>query len=297
MKTPLLVILLTLQMWAQQQPAQPASTAPASPATNEINTLLMESTFLIQGPSSKLGEENKSRFGTGFVMLRPVKEGLAPDWKIVLVTAKHVFEDIKGDTATLMIRRRNATGDIEIFPWPIQIRGNGKNTYIVHPTADVAVIDISLPTDSIVFQTRRITNINWLATDDFVRDLGLHPGDELLCLGFPLGAQLNGYPVLRSGRIASYPVTPLKKVGSVGYDFRVYPGNSGGPVYFAYTDRQYKDTIRMGVTLQKVFGIVIQQLASVENVDLSLGVIVPSVFIKETIDILAGFDAKIKEDF
>jgi S1-C subfamily serine protease len=288
----LLIFQLAIQTWAQQVPPQGNQGIAASP---EINTVLMESTFLIQGPSALAGEENKTRYGAGFVMVRPVKQD-STDGQLVFVTAKHVFEDIKGETATLTVRRRTAAGDIALVPWPIQIRSKGKNVYVVHPTADVAVIDVFLPTDSIVVQSRMVTNINWLATDDFMSGIALHPGDELLCLGFPLGAQPNGYPVLRSGRIASYPVVPLKKVGSLAYDFRVYPGNSGGPVYFTYTNRAYKGTLNMGLTLQKVVGIVTQQLSSTNNIDLSLGVIVPSVFIKETIDILAGFESKIKED-
>ncbi|MGC2476180.1 MAG: trypsin-like peptidase domain-containing protein [Candidatus Sulfotelmatobacter sp.] len=294
MKTPLLVLLVLASQLSAQQPASPAKTnAPHSP---EINTVLMESTFYIQGPSARPGEERKNRFGAAFVMLRRAKAE-SDAGQFVLITAKHVFEDIKGDTAILTVRRRSASGNIELVPWPINIRSNGKNIYTVHPTADVAAIDIGLPKDSIVAQLESMTNINWLATDEFVNDINLHPGDELLCLGFPLGIQMNGYPVLRSGRIASYPVLPLKKVGLLAYDFRVYPGNSGGPVYFSYSDRAHREGLKLGVVYQKVFGLVTQEASPIENVDPSLGVIVPSVFIKETIDILAGFESKIKEDF
>ncbi len=235
--------------------------------------------------------------GTCFIMLRQNK----PDsdaGRFVLITAKHVFDDIRGDTATLKLRRRTASGDVEVFPWPIQIRANGKNTYTIHPSADVAAIDVNLPADSIFVQLHNsVTSINWLATDEFLSDIKLHAGDELLCLGFPLGIQINGYPVLRSGRIASYPILPMKKIGGVAYDFRVFPGNSGGPVYFAYLDREYKGLFQTGTTYQKIFGLVSQQAPVIQNADPSLGLIVPSIFIKETIDILAGFEAKIKEDF
>jgi Trypsin-like peptidase domain len=296
MKLPLLLcVLLSVQAWGQQ-PASPTDKVPSTP---EINTILMESTFFLQGPSAREGEENMTRFGTGFIMARPAKQDSAV-WQIILITAKHVFDDIKGDTATLTLRRRNTAGDVESFPWPITIRDHGKNVYVVHPTADVAAMDIQIPTDSIIYQlgaNGSMTGINWLATDDFLRSIGIHPGDDLLCLGFPLGIQINSYPILRSGKIASYPVTPSKKVGPIAYDFRVYPGNSGGPVYFSYSDRAYKNQLRLGTTYQKIFGIVTQQASPIQNVDPSLGIIVPSIFIKETIDILAGFESKIKEDF
>src|SRR5258708_39254011 len=95
--TLLLVIFLSCVSFAQQTtPTPPVYDATHAP---EINTTLMETTFLIVGPSSKQGEETKSRCGTGFVMMRLAKEGsTAAQW--VLITAKHVFEDIRGDTAT-----------------------------------------------------------------------------------------------------------------------------------------------------------------------------------------------------
>jgi hypothetical protein len=104
----------------------------------------METTFMISGPSAKPGEENRNRFGTGFVMLRRVK----PDsnaGQYVLVTAKHVFEDIKGELVTVNLRKRNAAGDAVAFPFSLKIRDKDKVLYTAHPTADVAVIDVTLP--------------------------------------------------------------------------------------------------------------------------------------------------------
>jgi hypothetical protein len=89
-----------------------------------------------------------------------------------------------------------------------------------------------------------------------------------------------GYSVLRSGKLASYPILPLRKAGKILYDFRVYPGDSGGP---------YKHQMNFGVTYQKLFGLVTQQANPINDVDPSLGVIVPAIYIKETIDKLAGF--------
>jgi hypothetical protein len=47
--------------------------------------------------------------------------------------------------------------------------------------------------------------IDLLANDDLIEKFEIHPGDELLCLGFPLFVSSDsGFPILRSGKIASF---------------------------------------------------------------------------------------------
>jgi hypothetical protein len=292
------VVVLTI-FAAQTIVAADANSHDTSAKSPEINTTLMETTFMVTGPSSHAGEENLRRFGTAFVMFRQVKAD-SNDGIRVLISARHVFDDIKGDYATVILRRRLSSGTIQPFPAQLKIRDGGKNLYVVHPTADVAAIDIGLPNDTIAAQLGgNITNIGWLATDHFLEQIGLHPGDELTCLGYPLGLAANdaGYPVLRGGQISSYPIIPLKE-SRLLYGFAVQPGNSGGPVYFSYTGRIAKDHLpNFGtmMTYQKVVGLVTQKIDSVGNIDPQLSIIVPSVYIKETIDLLAGFESKVEE--
>ena len=235
-----------------------------------------------------------NRDGTGYVMLRLVRPD-STDGTYVFVTAKHVFEDIAGDTATLVLRRRSANGDTIPYLQPLPIRKNKVPLYTAHPTADVAVIDVAIPSDSTLAEIgSNITNVNWLATDDFLKSIGIHPGDELMCLGYPYGNPTNDayYPLLRSGKIASYPILPSKKAEKILYDFHVDDGDSGGPVYFSYTSRPFNQGLALGKTYQKIFGLVTQKLTVVGAADPYIGVIVPSVYIKETIDLLAGFESK-----
>jgi hypothetical protein len=287
-----LLLLVTSASFAQQAPpATPVYDATHSP---EINTMLMETTFLILGPSSHPGEEAKSRCGTGFVIMRLAEpDSSRGQW--VLVTAKHVFEDIRGDTATMNLRSRNAAGDITAVPYSINIRDKGKVLYTEHPTADVAAIDIPFQTNTILAQLGSgHPTPNWFASEQFLHDIEIHPGDELLTLGYPLCAAANdsGYPILRSGKIASYPILPIRKAGKILFDFRVLPGNSGGPVYFSYQERTYKQQLQLGMSYQKLFGLVTQQAGPINDVDPSIGAIVPAIYIKETIDKLAGFEFK-----
>ena len=297
-----LLVLLPAHALAQQSQTVPGASAtpPATTRSPEINTLLMESTFLVKGPSAKVGEEDKERTGTCFIMARRLKAD-SDEGVYVLITAKHVFEDIRGDQATVVLRKRNTIGDPIPLPFLLKIRDRGRKLYTEHASADVAAIDVDLPSESIMAQLEgNIATPNWFATDDFLKDIAIHPGDELLSLGYPFGLQANdaGYAVLRSGKIASYPIIPQKRVPPILYDFRVLPGNSGGPVYFEYADRLYKGTYSpfKRVTFQKIFGLVTSMVNPIQNTDPSIGLIVPSVFIKETIDQLAGFESKITEE-
>jgi len=294
----LLIVGVAVQAIAQQPTTPATNPAPHAP---EINTTLMETTFRVYGPSAKPGEEDKIRYGTGFVMVRPVKPD-SDEGRYVFVTAKHVFEDIKGDAATIDLRKINAAGDTVVDPLSLKIRDKGKELYTTHTTEDVAVIDVTLPDDTIIVQRGEdVTSVNWLTTDEFLASINLHPGDELDCLGYPLNLAANdaGYPILRGGKIASYPVIPLKKAHRILYDFQVQPGNSGGPVYFSFTGRPRKDhLLPFGrvMTYQKLIGLVIQKADPVGQIDPFIGVIVPSIYIKETIDKLAGFESMVTED-
>jgi hypothetical protein len=124
-----------------------------------------------------------------------------------------------------------------------------------------------------------------------VEEIELHPGDDAFCLGFPLFASTpGGFPVLRTGHIASYPLTPMKDVGPIYFDLNVFPGNSGGPVYFHYINRVIKGSLEFAKYHQGILGLVSEQRLSpapeFASTNLSIGVVVPAPFIRETIDML-----------
>ena len=79
----------------------------------------------------------------------------------------------------------------------------------------------------------------WLAGDDTFARFGVGQGDEMMVLGYPQGLSANpaGFPILRSGRVAS-PIERAAVSPTFLLDFRVFPGNSGGPVYIADTGRR-----------------------------------------------------------
>jgi len=130
----------------------------------------------------------------------------------------------------------------------------------------------------------------FLADDESLRKFNVvGPGVELKVLGFPLGNPSNeiGFPILRTGVIASYPLLPTLSNRTFLLDFRVFQGNSGGPVYFS------QPVIHGGSYMccppQFVMGLVSQEALLSQpyaQLQLQLGQIIHASVIKATIDLL-----------
>lgn len=275
---------------------------PHAEASDDLNTTLMHWTFKVEGPSFEAG---KTTYGTVFFVGHPLTN-TPGSYRLTMVTAAHVLENIAGDKATLHLRNKIGEGEYQKFPFEILIRSNSVPQWRKHPDVDVAAMYISLP-KQIIDQSAIIT-YDFLADDARMTEYEIHPGDELLCLGFPNGEDANdmGFPILRSGTIASYPLVPASKIKSFLYDFEVFNGNSGGPAYMSQTARPYGGDAHLGITIRLVAGIVIQQKSSIERKvtplevsrsrrrfevqedeeRLRLAIVVPAHFIRETVDML-----------
>src|SRR5712692_4223465 len=72
---------------------------PQNPRDVALNSVLMESTFKIEGRNN-LGQPI---IGTGFVMGRPYPQNPLRA-RYVLITAAHVLEEMQGQTAILYLR-------------------------------------------------------------------------------------------------------------------------------------------------------------------------------------------------
>ena len=93
---------------------------------------------------------------------------------------------------------------------------------------DIAVIEVRVPKE----YAQKAIPLDWLADNAAMEAIG--PGDEMMALGFPRGLSANGagFPILRSGRVASYPIGPSAQFPTVLLDFAVFPGEQQ-PVAFA----------------------------------------------------------------
>lgn len=246
----------------------------------EINTTLMHCTYQIFGPSD---EPNELTAGTVFVMGVP-EVNQPGTGQSVLVTASHVLEEIKGEEATMYLREKMPDGKYVRRTHTLQIRRGHAPLWVRHPEVDVALMNVDLP-DFVSKQAEEIPflSTNLLADDAVMEELEIHPGDELLSLGYPLGLGANdaGFPILRRGTIASYPLIPASETKSFLFDFEVFPGNSGGPVYFVDQDRIYGGALHFGQTVFFVAGVIIEQ-----HEQLRLAIVAPAQFIKETLLLL-----------
>jgi S1-C subfamily serine protease len=205
-----------------------------------------------------------------------------------LITAAHVIDAIAGDNVTIVLRKKAGEG-YKRLEHVLPIRDNNRNLYIKHPDSDVAVMYIALPTisDRIVYPE------TMLATDNAIEQSEVHPGKEVLTIGFPYAFEGNaaGFPIIRSGRISSYPLLPTKITKTFVVDFNVFGGNSGGPVYLYDSDWHKRGSGRVGAPtqLQMIMGLVSSQ--AVTNTPkgqerLGLANVVHASIIKETIDLL-----------
>ena len=214
-------------------------------AENEnISIQLMHSTYKLSG---------KNSFGTAFLMGEPLPDN-PKRGHIVLITAAHVLEKMSGNEAILHLRR--PTGDsYKRVPFSIPIRHEDKELWTKHPKVDVAAMRIAIPEE--VKTTLLPTTL--LANDDILSQLEIRPGDELLVLGYPYGAEGNeaGFPILRSGRIASYPLLPTATTKTFLLDFEIFQGNSGGPVFFQQDFRRIGGKPKTG-DFRIVLGLVLR---------------------------------------
>jgi hypothetical protein len=250
----------------------------------ESNTVLMHATFQISG----VANSGKIAAGTVFVIGRPITKTQPPRAAYTLVTAKHVLDNIASRNAVLHLRLLRKDGTYQPMPWEIPIRQPGGSAlYTSHPTEDISVMYLNLP-NVLPFS---LLPEEALADDNRLASLAFHPGDDVLCLGFPLSESLPGgagFPIMRSGRVASYPVYPAKIAKRVLVDISLYPGYSGGPAYFSSTQRQIKNSIAMG-SFFGILGVVTQiaePLPEFPDKPMNIAVIVPAHYIRETLALL-----------
>jgi S1-C subfamily serine protease len=273
----MLALLLALALAPQNVPADQGPKKPV-----EFNTLMMESTFKIEGPSVET--PGQTAVGTGFLVGKPMPNNPARLY-FVLVTSAHVLADIKGEWATLILRVKTSSAPYERATHKIAIRNAGAPRWTQHPTADVAVMYVSLP-DTIAVD---LIPQDLLATDADFDTYEFHAGDEVFTVGYPYGLESTGFgfPVLRSGRIASHPLTPSATLKSFLVDFTVLGGNSGGPIFINQWGRQYGASVHLDERVFRILGLVSSEMRILSTGErLNVAEVVHASFIRQTMALL-----------
>lgn len=240
---------------------------------------LIHATVQLEQP---LGDGQRT-VGTGFLISAPGADGQP---RTLLVTANHVLEKMRQPTARIGYRIANPDGSWSYSPQPLKIRdGKGEGLWTHHPTRDVAVMEIKAPPQF----AKAAIPAGYLAADDTFTAYNVTAGDEMMALGFPRGLSANpaGFPILRSGRIASYPVAPATMFPTFLLDFSVFPGNSGGPVFVSNALKtggltQVADKPAAGGFIA---GLLTQQV-ELNSERLEIGIVTHAKYVRETIALL-----------
>jgi plastocyanin len=211
--------------------------------------------------------------GTGFLISAPTPDGKP---RIVLVTATHVLDNMPGKEMRIGYRVQSKDGAWSYEPQKITIRDGTKTLWTADPGHDVSAIVVSAPVEF----AKAAIPLSWLGEGENLEQHSVGPGDEMMALGFPEGLAANaaGFPILRSGRVASFPLTPTKAFPTFLLDFSVYPGNSGGPVFV-------KRAMPDGSSDVFITGMLTQQV-ELTGKPLEIGVVTQAGFIRDTVSLL-----------
>lgn len=233
----------------------------------DLTVALIKATVQIDQPIS----DSKRMVGTGFLVSVPRADGKS---EVVLVTAAHVFEKMPAADVRIGWRVQGVQGNWSYVPSNMTIRTATGPVWYQHPSQDIAVIPVNVPEglrDSAIPAA-------WLADDATFAAERVAAGDEMMTLGYPHGLSANvaGFPILRAGRLASWPVAPSDAYPTFLIDLTAVPGNSGGPVFMT-TQGDKAHTFIAGVLIKQVED---------DNQRLELGVVTDAIFVRETINLM-----------
>lgn len=231
-------------------------------------TQVMESTFKLYHPDST---------ATCFLIKRD-----SPESRIYLVTAAHVLERTKGETATLVLRDAKDNTYVR-HDHVIPVRHGETALWIKHPQHDIAVLQITAPLPVAV----PVLSESVLAQEEKLKSTSVHIASPLLVMTYPqrFEAHPSGLPIARQAIFASPPTLPAVENPTFFVDFTTFAGDSGGPAFVSTSDNQ---PLIVGLVLaqshqeEKTIGEYEEKLV---RRPLGLGTVLHSRFIIETLNI------------
>lgn len=201
----------------------------------------------------------------------------------VLVTCNHAFQDFKGEACTVVLRSKNEEGLYDRKEVQFKVRSGKDKLWVKHSAYDIAALPIELPTDV------SVEPISWedLADTNYFEQLAV--GDDVFIPGFPARMEANkgGWPIVRKGSLATYPLTPLKAVENLFINASTFGGDSGAPVIHVQRvngRKQAKIVAMIWGMRRQTDRIVSPFEESVRHTPLDIATAVPSPYIRETIE-------------
>ena len=179
----------------------------------------------------------------------------SPD-KPIIISAAHVFEKMKGDTAIIVLRKKDNTGKYKRHDHEIRIRNKKKPLWTRHPEHDIAVFPLGKKPEDVPCPSLASS---LLADTQKLKKSGITICESVFVLCYPERTEANniGFPIARHATIASFPITPVKHYPSFIIDFNTFGGDSGGPVFIknssgapliiglATAQYRYDETVKM----------------------------------------------------
>ena len=170
---------------------------------------------------------------TGFVVTR--RDPRSPGGVVpVVLTSVHVLDTVGSGPLVIGIRKPDGDGGAEVALLaftPPKLPGK-QRFYVRHPKHDLAAFALHLPDEMAALDV-----LPSAIEEGSLKLAGrrLSAGDEVSFLGYPevFPGTEGAFGVLRSGRIASYPVGTPRAKGQFLINSDVYPGDSGAPVFTA----------------------------------------------------------------
>lgn len=234
-----------------------------------LETIVSAVVRITDGPTS----------GTAFLVSVPVASGNAGA-RTVLVTAAHGFESMPAETCTIVLRRRIGEDRYERLEHPIKIREGGKPLWTRHPELDVAVLPLVLPEGAAVAPIPE----DRLATEVDLRRRDVHVGQTVFIPGYPVKLEANGtgFPVVRQGTLASFPLFPVDDAKTILLDAKTFGGDSGAPVVAFVKEEPLVVGMVIGMHRQTDRSVLPFEERTVHT-PLGIGIVVQAHFVRNTI--------------
>lgn len=211
---------------------------------------------------------------TGIVIKRrdPDAHGAAT---AAVVTANHFMQTVGNKSVVVATRDLDQSGEPQIALFQISATSRTTPFYVRHPAHDLAAFPLDVPADF----TGYIHVPTFLKESALSRSKELpRAGTEVFFLGYPEGlpGTTGAFPVLRSGRVASYAVGSAKADGYFLIDADVYPGDSGAPVFAMRSQGR-----------PELEGVILRRIGPNEHAPSHFAIAVTASAVRETLQLLA----------
>jgi hypothetical protein len=255
-----------------------AASTPAYCAGPNPTARMIQATFKLVNPAST---------ATCFLLGRP-QPGAEKKSETILITAAHVFEQMTGEQATLVLRKPNKDGTYARHELNLKVRAKDRPLWTKHAKVDVAALRIQLPAGVAAAPLPLAA----LVDETAIKAGRFGPGDDVRIACYPVRFEISaaGFPVVRRGAVSGFPLAPVKAYNTFLVDYNNFVGDSGGPV-FVIDEKEEDETnpLVIGVVLGQHLYDERTKLAFEERVlhhRLGLAIVVHAQFVRETLQLL-----------